>query len=211
MSKKSLVPLIALVKAAQRIIDRRYQRNDFGRHVLQRQPRPASVDFDFLGLRSSAIEAGKGCGQITTGVATSVASVITTTMGRTRPKNSVKAAWPIRRQDTAPPCPVKIWMLPAGVSIHFMRAVGRIPSRMFQPSRAWPIPSRASPIPAYSSGTLPCETQCPSRSLIRNQKLGACARCLASTGVSGTEMSPLLSRTTASRSASIVRVRTPMK
>lgn len=60
IDKKPLVSLVALIKAAQRIIDRRYQRNDFGRHVLQRQPRATSVDIDFPGMRGSAIKAGKG-------------------------------------------------------------------------------------------------------------------------------------------------------
>ena len=60
IDKKPPVPLVALVEAAQRIVDRRYQRDDFGRYVLQWQPRAASVDIDFLGLRGSAIEADSG-------------------------------------------------------------------------------------------------------------------------------------------------------
>ena len=59
IDKKPPVALI-FVEAVERVIDRRHQRDDFGRYVLQWQPRAAPVDIDFLGLRGSAIKAGKG-------------------------------------------------------------------------------------------------------------------------------------------------------
>ena len=145
----------------------------------RRTPRPSMSIFSAC---AAARASPASVRRTTMGVTISVASVIKATTGRTTLMKKVEVARATRRHDTVPPEPVMIWRLPAGASIHFSRAVGRAPSPMFQPSRAWPIPSRAAPISAYSRGTLPCETECPSRSRTTNQKLGACPPLLHERG-----------------------------
>ncbi len=56
IGQKTLVPFVAMVEAAQRAVERVDQRSDFSGDILQRDPRPAPIDINALGLRRRVAE-----------------------------------------------------------------------------------------------------------------------------------------------------------